>query len=104
MIASHSSDFKTQKVLHASQLLEDSPAFQRVLPLTAQEWAGVLSELDEEKIDDYLLLLTEEQSMRAEIRKTEKRKKKVNHTRYLQRLERLKVIAQESLHSPHERR
>ncbi|OGJ44652.1 hypothetical protein A3J23_00020 [Candidatus Peregrinibacteria bacterium RIFCSPLOWO2_02_FULL_48_14] len=90
-------DHKSAKIERASTMLEKSPAFQLVLPMSAEEWAGVLAKLDEDKIDDYLLILDEEKGTHLELKKEEKRKLQTNRTRYLQRLERLKVKAKESI-------
>lgn len=88
---------KSAKIERASAMLVESPAFQLVLPMSSDQWAGVLSKLDEDKIDDYLLLLEEEKVTHLDLKKEEKRKLYSNRTRYLQRLERLKVKAKESL-------
>ena len=88
---------KSVKIERASAMLEESPAFRLVQPMNAGEWAGVLAKLDEDKIDDYLLLLDEEKVTHLELKKEEKRKLQSNRTRYLQRLERLKVKAKESI-------
>lgn len=82
---------KAEKVQEASQLMEKSKAMMANLQMNAQDWAGILADLDEEKIDELLLILDEENIMQGDIQKESARKKEVNKTRYLQRLENLKI-------------
>ena len=85
---------KDEKIQIASQLLPVSPGMQANIVLSVNEWAGILQQIDEDKIDDLLLLLEEEGSMMSEIEKETKRKTEVNTAKYLQRLEQLKMRAE----------
>lgn len=85
---------KAEKVQQASQLMEKSPAMMANLQMGSGDWAGILADLDEEKIDELLLILDEEGLMHGDIQKEKARKKEVNKTRYLQRLESLKLRAE----------
>ncbi len=95
------SDSKKQKLMQAAQMLETSPGFSMVFPMTSEQWMLLLERLSEDEIDDYLLLLNEEQSMLIDAKKEEQRKKQVNSTHYLHRLERLKLKALESIKNKH---
>ena len=82
------------KLKRASSLLSDSKVFKQFLDVPAPMWAGILSQLDEKKVDDLLLILDEELSMRMGIKKKEERRLQINSSKYLQRLERLKIRAE----------
>lgn len=85
---------KDEKIKIASQMLPQSPGMQANIVLSANEWAGILQQIDEDKIDDLLLLLEEEGSMISEVEKETTRKMEINTAKYLQRLEQLKLRAE----------
>jgi hypothetical protein len=85
---------KAEKIQEASQLMEKSPAMMANLQMGSTDWSGILADLDEEKIDELLLILDEESLMHSDVQKEKVRKKEVNKTRYLQRLENLKIRAE----------
>lgn len=87
-------DSKQIKLEKAAKMLEKSPASNMNFVFSEAEWAGILSDLDEEKLDELLLILNEEHSMRKDVEKEQLRKKETNKARYLQRLENLKVRAE----------
>lgn len=51
---------KKEKVDHVVQLLPESVIVHKIMPKAQVNWAGVLSELDEEKVDGLLELLEKE--------------------------------------------
>lgn len=83
-----------QKIQTASEMLPRSAGFRANLNLSSEQWAGILSKLDEKKIDELMLILNEEKDMNGEVIKEKERKLAVNHSKYLQRLEKLKLRAE----------
>ncbi len=93
----HGPSGKEQKVARALELIENSGGMKQFpLELTLEQWAGVFAEMQEEKVDDLLLILEEEAKMKLSDEQTEKRAHKVNQTRYLQRMERLKLSLEQA--------
>lgn len=82
---------KQVKMLKAASMLPESSAMKKMLPFSKERWAGILAELDEDQVDDLLLLLKEEEGMHLDLDKKEDRRLQVNETRYLQRLEKLRI-------------
>ncbi len=82
------------KIQQVAERLSRSEAFRRNAELTAMQWAGILDELDDEKIDGFTLILDEEDSGVKDIEKERLRKHTSNKARYLQRLEKLKVSSE----------
>lgn len=72
-------------------MLPRSGGFQSNIVLSSVEWRSLLSNLSEDKIDELLLILEEEVGMSKDIGMETDRKLTVNKTRYLQRLEKLKI-------------
>lgn len=96
--------YKAQKAL---QLAENSAGFARSLEkvdprlafLSKEQWAGVFADLDEEALDDLLLVLDEEQDLKMGNDQKTKRKKQMNFSRYMRRLEQLKIRMEEMTES-----
>ncbi len=92
---------KQEKIDRAVQLLEQSGGMSTIpMKLSSNQWAGILSKLQEDRIDELLLILDEEQSMKALDDQTSKRKEQVNKTRYLHRLEKLKILLEQEKTNP----
>jgi len=85
-----------RKIQNVAERLSQSEAFRRNLAFTASEWAGILAELDDEKVDGFTLILDEEDSGHEEIEKERLRKHASNKARYLQRIEKLKLSAEQA--------
>jgi|GEM_PF-3515971 len=83
------------KVEEASELATRSRAMNRLIEMTAAEWVGILAELDEKELDEFLYVMNEERDGYEEIEKKRQRRHQVNDTRRLQRLERLKIRMEE---------
>ena len=101
-MAPRTDNSRSKKVQHVADRLSSSKAFMKCVALSAAEWAGILSELDEEKIDGFTLLLDEEKSGLEDIEKERKRKHTSNKARYLQRLEKLRITAEQPDSNPSE--
>ena len=74
--------------------LSKSKAMRQFLPLSAEEWAGILADLDEEEIHGFALIADEEDSMRDLSEKKATRRKKAEKIRHGKVLERLKMKAE----------
>ena len=93
-MAKQTQNSKEEKIAIVSAGLAKSAAFKRNIDLPVGKWAGILADLDEEQIDDFLLILNEEQEMLMGNKKTESRKIAISKARYLQRLEQLKMTSE----------
>ena len=51
---------KQDKIDRAVEMLPESAIVHKVMPKNSVDWAGVLSELDEDKVDSLLMLLEQE--------------------------------------------
>jgi hypothetical protein len=51
---------KQDKISRAVEMLPESALVHKVMPGSSVNWAGVLSELDEDKVDSLLVLLEQE--------------------------------------------
>ena len=85
---------RVEKIQFAADGLAESPAFKRNVQMPAYLWAMMLETLDEEKIDGFLMLLDEENGLYKDIEEKDEKRKVKNGTRYLQRLERIRVTAE----------
>ena len=81
----------SEKVDLAAEKFAKSPAFRKILPLAAKQWHGILAEIDEEKLNELLLIVDEEEQGYLDIKKKKERKLSTNVARYLQRLEMLRI-------------
>lgn len=98
---SQESSSKAHKVERALELVTKSGGMKSLpLKFDHEQWAGIFSQMDEEKIDDLLLILEEEKEMELISDQTAKKAHKVNETRYLQRLEKLKISLEQESQTP----
>lgn len=86
---------REEKVKKLAELLANSKAAQKAMPMSVSEWEAFLSEANDQALEDGFEILREEAEMREEIGKERLRKKEINKTRFLQKDEQLKVEAQE---------
>lgn len=84
-----------QKIEAAATLAAKSKGMQSVLAISEAQWVAILAELDENKLDELIYVLSDEAETYVEIKKKRQRRHKVNDTRRLQRLERLKIRMEE---------
>lgn len=91
MVSKNQKAGSSEKVALASEKFSKSPAFRKVLPLAVQQWNAILAELDENKLDELLMIVDEEEQGYIDIKKKRDRKLSTNVARYLQRLEMLKI-------------
>jgi dephospho-CoA kinase len=84
-----------QKLENVAHLASQSEAMQNVLALSESQWLGVLSDLDEKKLDELVFALKEEKEGYEAIEKKRLRQHQINSTRRLQRLERLSIRMEE---------
>jgi hypothetical protein len=89
-----------EKLERAKSLIPASGGLKRLLPISSEKWAGVLAELDEEKIDDLLLLLGEEAEMAGDIEKKRLAQHAENEKKYTRRLEDLQIRMEEISNNP----
>jgi|GEM_PF-4437183 len=82
---------KQEKVNRAAEMASVSQTMADVMPLNLSTWAGIFSKLEEEKVDEFLMILEEEHGMFADIDAKAGRKRLVNQKKYLQLLENLKI-------------
>lgn len=83
------------KIQQVADRLSKSEAFRRNAELTANQWAGILDDLDDEKLDGFTLILDEEDSGVKDIEQERLRKHASNKARYLHRLEKLKFSSEQ---------
>lgn len=84
-----------QKVEEAAELAAHSRAMNKVIEMSASQWVGILAEMDEKDVDEFIYVMTEERQEYQDIKKKEERRLQINDTRRLQRLERLKIRMEE---------
>lgn len=89
---------KTQKIERLQTLIPHSRALQK--NASSADWAGILTKLDEEKIDELLLILQEENEMLGMTEEERLRKQAVNKTSYLQQLEKIRVSTEMPTQTP----
>lgn len=82
---------KASKIQRAAKLLPLSQGFRSNVVFSDKEWAGILANLDESRIDELLLILEEERDMNGDVENEKDRKLTMNRSAYLQRLEKLKI-------------
>ncbi len=82
---------KESKIQRAAEMLPLSSGFRANVVLSSVEWAGILKNLDESRIDELLLILEEESGMNSDNEREKDRKLTMNRSTYLQRLEKLKI-------------
>ena len=87
---------KSEKIERIKMLIPRSDAVKMNVQFPVENWAGILTDLDEEKIDDLLLILEEEAGMIADVEAERLRKQEINKTSYLQRMEKIRVAAETS--------
>ncbi|MEK7146522.1 MAG: hypothetical protein AAB802_05090 [Patescibacteria group bacterium] len=90
---------KTQKIERLQTLVPQSQALRKT-GMTSMDWAGVLAKLDDEKIDELLLILQEENEMLHMTEEERLRKRALNQSSYMQRLEKLRLSTELPSHSP----
>lgn len=83
--------YSDSELKHLAHRLNASQSFQAFLPASAEHWFDFLQKLDEGQINDFKLILSEEDSMIREVHKEEARKHEVNKTQLLQRLHRITI-------------
>lgn len=91
---------KQEKVNRAAEMASVSQTMADVMPLNLSTWAGILSRLDEEKVDEFLLILEEERGMFADVEAKAERKREANRGKYLQLLENLKITMEQLPDNP----
>lgn len=98
--ALHSLDYE-EKIKEAAFMMASSITFQTyfVTKATPAQWEKVLRTWDEEALNTALLILKEEASMIKDIKLLTARQNKVNDTRLLQRLEKIRVDAHSVKHN-----
>lgn len=86
------------KVHEAAQRIALSPAFRNFFDTDAspEKWATWIRLWDEDTLNTALLLVQEEESMRRDVAVTAERKKNVNKTRLLQRIEKMRFDSSHS--------
>lgn len=84
-----------QKVEKAAQMAVQSEVMNRILDMSSAQWVGILAELDEKEVDEFLYVMKLEAEGHKEIEQKRRRRHLVNDTRRLQRLERLKIRMEE---------
>lgn len=81
------------KVKDAALRFSRSEAVKEFFGFTGapSQWEKVISGWNESHLDDFMLIIHEEEELRKDLSMQIKRKKKVNDTRLLQRFEQIKM-------------
>ena len=93
---------KQEKIQEALELMQNSGACQKETWLTPNQWAGILTRLDEAATDELLMILREEVDMKKHDEAVARRKKATNATRLFQKMEKLKFSLEQESTNPSE--
>ncbi|MBU0981572.1 hypothetical protein KKC94_02665 [Patescibacteria group bacterium] len=85
---------KGSKIEKLRELIPQSEAVKARFDITTGKWQDVLSDLSEEQIDELILMLEEELSMKKDVKDEEQRKLAISHSNYARVLEKLKLRAE----------
>ena len=91
---------KQEKVQRAAEMAAVSQTMADVMPLNLSTWAGILSKLEEDKVDEFLMILEEERGMFADVEAKADRKRAASRGKYLQLLENLKITMEKLPDTP----
>lgn len=86
---------RSSKIDELMSLIDDSEAIKSsIVMLSPDEFKEKIKNLAEEKLDELLLMLKEEASMRNDISHETKRKQAMGRSYYLQQLEKIRITAE----------
>ena len=88
------SQSREQKIHRIAVELSKDRLMRQNMVFSPEEWAGILAELDDQAIDDFMYLYKERDEGLMDIEKKKDRKHATNAARYLQRLEMLRLRAE----------
>ncbi len=94
------SSSKEGKIERAVKMLPKSSLVMRVMPKSQGEWAGILSELDEKKVDDLLMLLEQEGHVFVGGRDEHEWQEGIDKAEYIERLEDLRISMERVTDNP----